>query len=82
MLESVCPAEWQGGRRRLCAVLVSRVGAQHAGARDALRRYARSAQLPTDRVRFAHVYMDVQQQFVQALAAAGIISCFIIFINL
>lgn len=55
----------------MCAVLVSRGGDQHAEARDALRRYARSAQLPTDRVRFAHVYMDVQKQFVEALAAAG-----------
>jgi DnaJ homolog subfamily C member 16 len=71
ILESVCPAEWQGGRRRLCAVLVTRHGDQHDGARAALRHYIRTVQFPSDRVRFAHVYMDVQKQFVESLAAAG-----------
>lgn len=71
MFESICPAEWQGGRRKLCAVLVSKEGIDHEDARATLRDFVRNSQLPQDRIRFAHVYMDVQQQFIESLASSG-----------
>lgn len=71
VLEALCPCEWNKPRKRLCVVLVTRASQDHDVHRGAFRSLAQQAGTVygglTDRVRFAYIYHDRQEEFVKAL---------------
>lgn len=70
VLESLCPCEWNKPRKRLCVVLVTRASEDHDAHRTAFRTLAQQAGSVyggPERVRFAYIYHDRQEEFVNSL---------------
>uniref|UniRef100_A0A182W631 DnaJ homolog subfamily C member 16 n=1 Tax=Anopheles minimus TaxID=112268 RepID=A0A182W631_9DIPT len=68
MLDSVCPAEWNRPRKRLCVVLVTENTSLHDGARTVMRKIALESLFSRERVRFAYIYQEKQNDFIGALS--------------
>uniref|UniRef100_A0A182J0H4 DnaJ homolog subfamily C member 16 n=1 Tax=Anopheles atroparvus TaxID=41427 RepID=A0A182J0H4_ANOAO len=68
MLDSVCPAEWNRPRKRLCVVLVTENTSMHDGARHMMRKIALESLFSRERVRFAYIYKEKQNDFIGALS--------------
>uniref|UniRef100_A0A182RVV9 DnaJ homolog subfamily C member 16 n=1 Tax=Anopheles funestus TaxID=62324 RepID=A0A182RVV9_ANOFN len=68
MLDSVCPAEWNRPRKRLCVVLVTENTSLHDGARTVMRKIAHESLFSRERVRFAYIYQEKQNDFICALS--------------
>lgn len=68
LLESICPAEWNRPRKRLCVILVTENTETHDEAREALRKIALDSGFSSERVRFAYIYQERQSAFVNALS--------------
>uniref|UniRef100_A0A182MPM3 Uncharacterized protein n=1 Tax=Anopheles culicifacies TaxID=139723 RepID=A0A182MPM3_9DIPT len=68
MLDSVCPAEWNRPRKRLCVVLVTENTSSHEGARTIMRKIAHESAVSRERVRFAYIYQERQNDFIGAIS--------------
>ncbi|XP_035780794.1 dnaJ homolog subfamily C member 16-like [Anopheles albimanus] len=68
VLDGVCPVEWNRPRKRLCVVLVTENTSLHDGARQMLRRIALESSFSRERVRFAYIYREKQDEFIGALS--------------
>ncbi|XP_035912827.1 dnaJ homolog subfamily C member 16 [Anopheles stephensi] len=68
MLDNVCPAEWNRPRKRLCVVLVTENTSMHDGARTVMRKIALESLFNRERVRFAYIYQEKQNDFICALS--------------
>lgn len=68
MLDGICPAEWNRPKKRLCVILVTENSGHHDYARQVLRRIAIESTYNPERVKFAYIYKDKQQDFINALA--------------
>ncbi|XP_052895215.1 dnaJ homolog subfamily C member 16-like [Anopheles moucheti] len=68
MLDSVCPAEWNRPRKRLCVVLVTENTSSHDGARTIMRKIALESGFSRERVRYAYIYQEKQNDFIGALS--------------
>uniref|UniRef100_A0A182W7L1 DnaJ homolog subfamily C member 10 n=1 Tax=Anopheles minimus TaxID=112268 RepID=A0A182W7L1_9DIPT len=68
MLDSVCPAEWNRPRKRLCVVLVTEDTSSHDGARRVMRKIAHESLVSRERVRFAYIYQEKQNDFIGAIS--------------
>ncbi|XP_015044383.2 dnaJ homolog subfamily C member 16 [Drosophila pseudoobscura] len=68
MLESVCPAEWNRPRKRLCVILITENTDEHNVARGAMREIALHSRYSVERVRFAYMFKERQPNFINALS--------------
>ncbi|XP_052865128.1 dnaJ homolog subfamily C member 16 [Anopheles cruzii] len=68
VLDGVCPAEWNRPRKRLCVVLVTENTSLHDGARQMMRRMALESSFSRERVRFAYIYKEKQDEFIGTLS--------------
>ncbi|XP_041451721.1 dnaJ homolog subfamily C member 16, partial [Drosophila obscura] len=68
MLESVCPAEWNRPRKRLCVILITENSDEHNLARSAMREIALHSRYSVERVRFAYMFKERQPNFINALS--------------
>ncbi|XP_061497436.1 dnaJ homolog subfamily C member 16 isoform X2 [Anopheles gambiae] len=68
MLESVCPAEWNRPRKKLCVVLVTENTRLHDGARTVMRKIALESLYNREKVRFAYIYQEKQNDFISAFS--------------
>lgn len=68
MLDGICPAEWNRPKKRLCVILITENSGNHDYARQVLRRIAIESTYNPERVKFAYIYKDKQQDFINALS--------------
>ncbi|XP_039969011.1 dnaJ homolog subfamily C member 16 [Bactrocera tryoni] len=68
MVNGVCPAEWSQPRKRLCVVLITENNDSHNFARTAFRNIALQAEYSIERVRFAYIFKEKQQEFINAIS--------------
>lgn len=68
MLDGICPAEWNRPKKRLCVILITENSGHHDYARQVLRRIAIESTYNPERVKFAYIYKDKQQEFINALS--------------
>ncbi|XP_070072582.1 dnaJ homolog subfamily C member 16 isoform X2 [Drosophila takahashii] len=68
ILESVCPAEWNRPRKRLCVILMTENIPSHDFARLALRDIALNSGYSSERVRFAYMFKERQPAFIKAIS--------------
>lgn len=68
MLDGICPAEWNRPKKRLCVILITENSGNHDYARQVLRRIAIESTYNPERVKFAYIYKDKQQDFIHALS--------------
>jgi len=68
MLDGICPAEWNRPKKKLCVILVTENSGNHDYARHVLRRIAIESTYNPERVKFAYIYKDKQQDFIHALS--------------
>jgi len=67
MFDQLCPPDASLLRKHLCIVLVTRNIPSHDPYRQALRDYLHDNPLPFDRVQFAYIFAERQEDFLKAL---------------
>ncbi|GFN76092.1 Dnaj-like protein subfamily c member 16 [Plakobranchus ocellatus] len=67
VFDELCPLQPKLKKPRLCVALVTKKGEEHEGARTTFRTFASLSSIQPDRVKFAYIYEDVQQNFIKAL---------------
>ncbi|KAH8380475.1 hypothetical protein KR009_010915 [Drosophila setifemur] len=72
MLENVCPTEWNRPRKRLCVILITENNKQHEYAKSALREIAVNSGYNLERVRFAYMFKERQQDFIKAISKGSL----------
>ncbi|RUS80055.1 hypothetical protein EGW08_012172, partial [Elysia chlorotica] len=72
MFDELCPLQPKLKKSRLCVALITKQAPDHEAARISFREFASSSPIQTDRVKFAYIYEDKQQNFVQALTKGNV----------
>ncbi|KAL7021158.1 hypothetical protein ACKWTF_011779 [Chironomus riparius] len=67
MLDGICPMEWHRSKKRLCVILITENSRNHDYARHIIRRIAIESTY-NERVKFAYIYKEKQQEFINALS--------------
>ena len=71
ILNSLCPPDTSHTRRRLCAILVTEDRPADDEAREQLRQFMRNFKFSRERVTFAYIYRDKQDEFLNSLTQGG-----------
>merc|ERR1719495_1032302 len=68
VFDALCPIESSRTRKRLCVILFTRDSEEHEEYRQAMRDFVAGTKFSPERVRFTYIYLEKQQQFINAVA--------------
>jgi len=72
VFDSLCPLDSSRSRKRLCVILFTRDSVEHEEYRQAMRDFVMENSFSRDRVRFTYIFLERQQQFLNAVSKEGL----------
>ncbi|KAH8328807.1 hypothetical protein KR067_004559, partial [Drosophila pandora] len=68
ILDKICPTEWSRPRKRLCVILITKNSENNELEINTLRNIALKREYNNERVRYAYMFKERQENFIKAIS--------------